>query len=317
MSRNRIYYFILNTNAGAGMGKNIWKSILKPELIRCGVHYRAYLCTYAGHATVLAKKMMAEHDGELTIVVVGGDGTFNEVLNGISDFGRVTFGFIPVGSANDLGYGLGISGDPLQSLRRILRCGRILHMDIGKTTFHRDGSSRYFAISSGIGLDAEACVQSYGGRIKNMLNRMHLGMLSYLLNAVRLVFVQPLGLAKLVFTDARGRERVIKVRRLYFLAGMNQPCEGGHLMMAPAASACDGKLSFAMAYGFGRAQALLSLALLALRRHEHIPGYEVVNARKCRIMLADNLQVHTDGETFGGHWDITVECLPKKLQIIL
>lgn len=317
MSRDKTYYFIVNLTAGTGKAKNIWKSVLKPELIRRGVHYRASMCTHAGHGTELARQMLREQAGEITLVVVGGDGTFNEVLNGITDFERVTVGFIPTGSANDLGYALGIPADPLLALRRVLRCGEILCMDIGRTTFHRDGSSRYFAISSGIGLDAEACRYSHGGRFKNILNRMHIGMLVYLLNTVRLVFGQPLGLAKLVFTDGRGRERVYKVRELYFLAGMNQPNEGGHLMMAPAASARDGKLSFAMACGLGRVQALFSLGLLALRRHENIPGYEVVNARKCHIMLADGLEVHTDGETFGGHWDITMECLPKKLQIIL
>lgn len=317
MSEEKTYYFIVNSMAGTGRAKNIWQGILKPELIRRGVHYRVYLCTYAGHATVLAKRVLAEHTGEVTLVVVGGDGTFNEVLNGITDFGRVTFGFIPAGSANDLGYALGISPEPLTALHRLLRCERIACIDIGRTTFHRDGSCRYFAISSGIGLDAEACRYSHGGRVKNFLNRMHLGMLIYLLNTVRLVFGQPLGVARLVFADGRGREKVYKVRGLYFLAGMNQPNEGGHLMMAPHADARDGKLSFAMAHGLGRFQALLSLALLVMQWHNRIPGYEVVNARKCHIMLADNLEVHTDGETFGGHWDITMECLPKKLQIIL
>lgn len=317
MSRDKTYYFIVNAAAGKGKAKNIWKSVLKPELIRRGVHYRASLCTHAGHATSLASQVLTEQSGEVTLVVVGGDGTFNEVLNGITDFGRVTVGFIPTGSANDLGYALGIPGDPLQALRRVLRCRRIAGMDIGRTTFHRDGSCRYFAISSGIGLDAEACRYSHGGRVKSVLNLLHLGMLIYLVNTVRLVFGQPLGLAKLVFTDGRGRERIMKVRELYFLAGMNQPNEGGHLLMAPAARAWDGKLSFAMAYGLGRMQALFSLALLALRMHEHIPGYEVVSARKCHIMLSDNLEVHTDGENFGRHWDITIECLPKKLQVIL
>lgn len=316
MNRDKTYYFILNVNAGARRGKNIWKSTLKPVLLRYGVHYRAYVCTYAGHATVLTRQVLEEQRGEVTLVVVGGDGTFNEVLNGITDFDRVTLGFIPTGSANDLGFAMGISSDPKQALLHILRCKRLVRMDVGRTVFHRDGSSRYFAISSGVGLDAEACRYSHGGRVKNTLNRLHLGMLTYLVNTVRIVFTQPLGTAKLIFSDARGRERIYKVHGLYFLAGMNQPCEGGHLMMAPLASARDGKLSFAMAHGLGRVQALVSLALLVLQWHKYIPGYEVVNARRCHVMLADNFEVHTDGENFGRHWDITIECLPKKLQMI-
>lgn len=317
MSRNKTYYFIVNGNAGGGRGNHVWKRILKQELIRRGVHYRAYECAYPGHATELAARIIAEHSGELTLTVVGGDGTFNEVLNGITDFERVTVGFLPVGSANDLGFALGLPDNYIQALNRILGSGRICRMDIGKTTFHRDGSSRYFAISSGVGMDAAVCKNSRSGKLKNVLNRLHLGMLIYLVNAVRIVFCQPLTVGKLIFSDSKGNTKERKVHRLYFLAGMNQPYEGGHLAMAPHARANDGKLCFSMAHDLNRVQALFSLALLALNKYEHIPGYEVVSARKCHIMLKDNLEVHTDGETFGGHWDITVECLPKKLQLIL
>lgn len=317
MSRDKTYYFIVNGNAGGGRGKYIWKNLLKRELIARGVHYRAYECAYPGHAAVLAEKICTGNSGALTLAVVGGDGTFNEVLNGITDFERVTVGFIPVGSANDLGYALGFSGDYLRALRRVLGSGKICRMDIGKTTFHRDGSSRYFAISSGVGMDAAVCKSSRSGKLKSMLNQMHLGMLIYLVNAVRIVFSQELNVGKLIFSDGKGNTKERKVHRLYFLAGMNQPYEGGHLAMAPHAKANDGKLSFAMAHDLSRVQALFSLALLAFNKHEHIPGYEVVSARKCHIMLKDNWEVHTDGETFGGHWDITVECLPRKLQMIL
>lgn len=314
---NRKYYFIVNGNAGVGRKKSIWKNVLKPELIRRGVYYHDYECSYPGHATKIAEQILSEHTGELMLVVVGGDGTFNEVLNGISDFSRVTLSYIPAGSANDLGYALGISSDPLCALRRILDGGRLYRMDIGKTIFHRDKTSRYFAISSGVGLDAEACRHSGEGRLKALLNRIHLGKLIYMLNTVRLVLSYPVTDGKLIFVNEKGELTERRVRRLFFLAGMNQPYEGGHLAMAADAKSNDGKLSFAMAHDLSNVQALFSLALLALKLHEHIPGYEVVDARACHIMLKDNLEVHTDGETFGGQWDITIECLPKKLQLLL
>ncbi|MGN0344154.1 MAG: diacylglycerol/lipid kinase family protein [Lachnospiraceae bacterium] len=316
MNRNETYYFIVNGNAGVGRKKNIWKHVLKPELIRRGVHYHQYECSYPGHGTKIATQILEEHPGDLTLVVVGGDGSFNEVLNGITDFSRVTLCYIPAGSANDLGYSLGISSDPLRALTQILDGGRIYDMDIGKTTFHRDKTSRYFAISSGIGLDAEACVSS-GGRLKAALNRIHLGKLIYMINTVRSILSYPATEGKLVFVNANGELTERKVHRLFFLAGMNQPYEGGHLAMAAGAKSNDGRLSFAMAHDLGNVKALFSLALLALKLHERIPGYEVVDARACHVMLKDNLEVHTDGETFGKHWDVTIECLPKKLQLRL
>lgn len=316
MEKNKTYYFIVNGKAGAGRKKNIWKHVLKPELIRRGVYFHQYECSYPGHGTKIVAQIMAEHSGELTLVVVGGDGTFNEVLNGITDFSRVTLSYIPAGSANDLGYALGISGDPLRVLKKILDGGRIYQMDIGKTTFHRDESARYFAISSGIGLDAEAC-RGAKGRLKEVLNRLHLGKLIYMLNTIHLVLAYPATEGKLVFFDKKGKPTERRVHRLFFLAGMNQPYEGGHIQMARGARSDDGKLSFAMAHDLSNVKALFSLALLALRQQKHITGYEVVEARACHIMLKDNFEVHTDGETFGGQWDVTMECLPKKLQMLL
>ena len=316
MNKNETYYFIVNGNAGAGRKKNIWKNILQPELIRRGVHYREYECSYPGHGAKLASQILSEHPEELMIVVVGGDGTFNEVINGITDFTRVTLSYIPAGSANDLGYALGISDDPLRALTRILDGGIIYAMDLGKTTFYQDHTTRYFAISSGIGLDAEACSHAEG-KLKAFLNRIHLGKLIYMVNTVKLVLSYPATEGKLVFVNANGEQKERRVHRLFFLAGMNQPYEGGHLAMAAGARSNDGKLSFALAQNLSNVQALFSLALLSVKLHERIPGYEVVDARACHIMLKDNLEVHTDGETFGGHWNITIECLPKKLQMRL
>ena len=316
MKSDETYYFIVNGNAGVGRKKSIWKHSLKPELIRRGVHYHAYECSCPGHATTLAEQILSEHVGNIRLIVVGGDGTFNEVLNGITDFTRVTLSYIPAGSANDLGYSLGISADPLQALRRILDGGRIYQMDIGKTTFHRDETSRYFAISSGIGLDAEACSHA-GGRLKAFLNRIHLGKLIYMLNTVRLVLTYPATDGKLIFVNKNGDLLERKVHRFFFLAGMNQPYEGGHLAIAAGAKSDDGKFSFAMAHDLSNGKALFALALLALKMHDRIRGYEVVDACACHVMLKDNLEVHTDGETFGRQWDITIECVPKKLQLLL
>ena len=313
---NHKYYFIVNGNAGAGRKKSVWRDVLKPELIRRGVFYHKYECSYPGHGTKIVAQILAEHPDELTLVVVGGDGTFNEVLNGITDFDRVILGYIPAGSANDLGYALGISANPLKALTQILDGGRIYDMDIGKTTFHRHNTSRYFAISSGIGLDAEAC-RNAGGKLKAFLNRIHLGKLIYILNTVRLVLAYPATDGKLVFVNEEGTLFERKVHRLFFLAGMNQPYEGGHIAMAVDAKSNDGRLSFAMAYDLTNKKALFSLALLALKMHERILGYEVVDACACHIMLKDNSEVHTDGETFGRQWDITIECLPKKLHLLL
>ena len=53
-------------------------------------------------------------------VVLGGDGTLNEVLSGIKSLEKVTLGYIPIGSCNDFAIGTGIPGDPFEALDTIL-----------------------------------------------------------------------------------------------------------------------------------------------------------------------------------------------------
>ena len=319
MSRtDKRYHVIINEVAGGGQKKRIWQEKLKPELIRRGVHFRAYECVCVGDSEKAMKLIQQEQEKELTIIVIGGDGTFNEVINHVYDFSRITFGFIPMGSANDLGFALGIPGDPVQALIHILRGDQIRAIDLGRTIYQNGAQVRYFAISSGVGLDAEACRVSIKSDLKAFLNRIHLGRLIYLINAVKMLFTQPLANGRLTFFDSQGNEIHKKVHRLYFLAGMNQPNEGGHLVMAPGAKPNDGRLSFALAEDMSRPQALYSLALLALRRTDLIAsGYEVIDARGCRIDLDEPLELHTDGETHGRYAHVLIECLPGRLQMLL
>ncbi len=315
MSRVDRYHVIINEVAGGGQKKQIWQKQLKPELIRRGIHFRAYECVCVGDNKKAMDQIQQEPDRQLTIIVIGGDGTFNEVLNHVYDFSRITFGFIPMGSANDLGFSLGIPDDPIRALIHILRGDKIRAIDLGRTVYQ--DCERYFAISSGIGLDAESCRVSVRSGLKTFLNRIHLGRLIYLINALKILFTQPLTNGTLTFYDSRGREKQRKVQRLYFLAGMNQPNEGGHLIMAAGAKPGDGKLSFALAENINRFQALISLALLVLHRTDHIEGYEVIDARGCRIDLETPLELHTDGETHGRKEHVVIECIPGRLQMLL
>ncbi len=316
MNDEKIYYFLINGRAGVGKKKNIWRQVLKPRLIERGVRFRAYETTSTKEFSRTVEQIQDEHSGELRLVVVGGDGTFNEALNHIRDFSRVLLGFIPTGSANDLGYALGIPSDPVHALNMMLHADGT-SMDIGQTVFHEDGSMRYFAISSGAGLDAGACSQVSRGRLKAVLNRMHLGLLAYGISALRLVLRGPLADGRVVFTDTDGTEHVRELKNLYFLAGMNQPNEGGHLIMADGASPYDGRLSYAFAYGMKRWQALLALGLLVLRKTDLVKKYEVIDAKDCSLTLTRPQEVHTDGETFGGYRRLTISCLPEKLRMLI
>lgn len=112
-------YFIVNEKSKSGNAKQIWKEIEEVLKVR-NVSYQAFVSEYRGHAGKLAAEICAMDDNDICLVAVGGDGTANEVINGITDFEKVRFGVIPTGSGNDLARGLLLSKDPKNGAIHIL-----------------------------------------------------------------------------------------------------------------------------------------------------------------------------------------------------
>lgn len=94
--RTIMYTFITNPNARSGLGIQMWKSI---ELVlkEKNILYEVFFTKYQHHATKIVRQITADHEPH-TIIVLGGDGTINEVISGIVDLAKVTLGYIPIGS---------------------------------------------------------------------------------------------------------------------------------------------------------------------------------------------------------------------------
>ena len=185
-------YFIVNEKSRSGRGAQIWKEVQR-ELVKRGIHYRHYVTEHEGHATRLAVEICAKTDDDICLAVVGGDGTANEVINGITHPEKVRFGLIPTGSGNDLARGLKLSGTPLENLARMLSCmqrGReaCTVIDLGEVAWDDCEKPRKFAISAGVGLDALVCKKALTSKLKVFLNKLHLGKLTYLLITVQSLF---------------------------------------------------------------------------------------------------------------------------------
>lgn len=302
-------YFIVNTHSRTGKAAKIWEEV-KQELKRQSVEFQAFLTEYVGHATQLATDISSQEIEVIHLVVVGGDGTFNEVLNGIVDFDKVSFGYIPTGSGNDLGRGLGIKGSPTEILQRVLKNETERRMDLGKVTY-ADGH-HYFAISSGIGLDAEVCKMALDSKLKKFLNAIHLGKLTYLLLTLKALRTMPEVKVKVKLDN----DEEIALERAIFAVAMNHKYEGGGIAMAPNASAFDGKLSLACVHGFSRPRALFSLGTLVSGKPEKIKGFDIYHCKSAQLTIEKPMVVHADGEYCGDREVITFSCEEAKLRLL-
>lgn len=112
--------FIVNPTAGGKDGKKIKKALPKIEkhLLEKGVKYVIHMTKHVNQATEITDKLIKQ--GATCIVVIGGDGTLHEVINGFSNFDKVSLGIIPCGTGNDFASALGLPLDPIEALDIIL-----------------------------------------------------------------------------------------------------------------------------------------------------------------------------------------------------
>lgn len=112
--------FIINPLAGGKCGKKVKLAVSTVENIlkNANVPYALHYTEYPRHATKITEDLIK--NGATDIIVIGGDGSLHEVLNGFSDFDKVALGLIPCGTGNDFASAVGIPEDPEKALAIIL-----------------------------------------------------------------------------------------------------------------------------------------------------------------------------------------------------
>ena len=115
-----MFHIVYNPIAGKGRSAR-FRAELEPRLAALGVAHRFYETHRHGEAVEIVRKLTEAAGGsEIDIVAMGGDGTLNEVLNGMTDPGRVRLGVIPCGSGNDFATAAGIQVDRIRMLSVVM-----------------------------------------------------------------------------------------------------------------------------------------------------------------------------------------------------
>lgn len=308
-----MYYFIINPKSCSGRGIKYWWAV-KDELDKREITYTAVFTKHSGHATQLAKEICNEYAGIKNIVILGGDGTFNEVINGIEDFSEVLLGYIPSGSSNDLARSLGIPKDPIASLNNILKPTKFKYLDYGTMSFPgTDIAPRKFACSSGIGYDASVCDEVQSSPLKKRFNRFGAGKFVYISIAIKqIITVKRLNAT--VIIDGLKKNTY---QNVLLISNMIHKYEGGGCMMAPHADPCDGKLSICLVHGLSPAKAFVLLPTIFPGKHTNFKGVEALHCSEIEIITDRDACIHTDGEVISHYRHIKVSCTPGLIRMIL
>ncbi|MGB3904062.1 MAG: diacylglycerol kinase family protein [Anaerolineae bacterium] len=199
---------------------------------RLGVHCALKFTEHKGHGMELASRGVAE--GYRTIVAVGGDGTVNEVVNGVAGSEAAVFS-IPVGAGNDFLRSIGIW--TWEEACCVLAEGHFTHVDLGLAEYQDDAGQRkqrYYAVLADVGFGSEV-VDNAPRRFRHALG----GGLGYVVGLYR------------TGTYGHSRARRMKVRvegelrydeELLLVEALNGMYAGGGLKVAPKAKLNDGLL---------------------------------------------------------------------------
>jgi len=287
-------YFIINPKAKNGYSLKVWTKVER-ELNRKHISYEAFLTKYKGNGYEIAEKLVAESDGSLvTIAVVGGDGTLNEIINGVITYSNVRIGFIPAGSGNDYARGFQLPKKPLNALTFILREWKHEPMltDVGKIV-DEDGNDKYFINNMGAGLDGTISKQVNRSIVKKWLNKLSLGSLVYVYFLIKEVLFYKRTTVQLLI-DGKQYE----FPSTWFVTISNQPFYGGGMKIAPRAITDDGLLDIVVVHNLSRIKMLSVFVSVFWGGHTGFKEVKMMTGREISIHSSTPIEAHADGDYF-------------------
>lgn len=286
------YYFIVNPTSGRGKAAQ-GAELLKEKLIQRRVDHDIVFTEKPMHAQDLAEQAARKFD---VIVIVGGDGTIQEVLNGMvgSD---AAFGILPLGSGNDFVRAVPIPTHLDNSLDILLR-DRRKRIDLAKV------NDRIYHNGVGVGFDAWAV---HTGNKVNWLR----GNAIYLYAVLHtLINFKPQNV-ELTFNDQT------YINDYFLMTIANGVALGGGFKLTPDAELDDGFLDLCLVQNMPMASIVRNLLKVYSGKHKEDPRVEIVKAKKVSIRSENGFAAHADGELMSLNMkELNIEILPKIIDLI-
>ncbi len=292
---------IVNPNAARGRGQKVWQALERRARNLLG-SYELARTERPGHAVQLARELA--HSGCSRLVGVGGDGTFNEIVNGLLEDDlpvnpELVLGLVPIGTGGDYQRSLELPKDPLQALQ-VAIVGRPVTIDVGKVSFHDASGSlsfRYFANLTSIGIGGEVAARAH--------NRLAVlgGKTSFFWATVQVIATFKGKPVRVSFDD--GPEYRYQILNI---AIGNGRFHGGGMYVCPLARLDDGWLDVTVIEHLGLKILLRDLRYLYSGNIYEHPLCHHFRARKIVARSDELTRLEIDGEPLG--------CLPAEVVVL-
>ncbi len=304
------YLVVVNPNAGKKTAKQQWPIISK-LLDSKGIVYDTEFTQYRHHAIKLVKSKI-EENGYTRILAIGGDGTINEVVNGILLQNKfpakdILLGVITIGTGNDWAKMFQIPTNIDEAVNVICN-ERIFVQDVGKVYYYIGDKKecRYFINAAGLGFDALVTDNTNIAKEKGKSSTF-----SYLSNMIKSLYKY-----KSVDVKVSIGQRQIHSGTLFTLSLAIGKYTGGGMMQTPNAISDDGLFDLMLVDNIAKTK--------LIRKVKKLFDGKINKIKEVKSFLTDNLQVESDsklmieidGENIG-HGPLEFELVHKGLQIII
>ena len=292
---------LANPTAGGGLGR---EALPRLKAFASQKHWSAEFRS-ADSSTEF--EQIAREDaaaGRERIFALGGDGTFQALLNAVAGNTNVSIGVLPAGGGNDLAAALGLPLDPVRAAEMTLTDGEAVQLDAARARTG-NGLERLYMGGGGVGLDAEAA------RFASGVYRKMRGRSRYLLSAIR-ALGRFHGIT--VRVSMQGSEQTILQATALVLGVLNTPSYGGGLRLAPEANLEDGRLDLVLLENLTALEIARMLPRVAISgeiRTQRIQRFCVTQAR---IETDRPCAFHADGEIIG-LTPVEIAVVPRAMRV--
>ncbi|HCU56033.1 MAG TPA: hypothetical protein DIC18_01710 [Clostridiales bacterium] len=291
-----MYHIIYNPSSGQKKTKKAAEEVML-ALKQAGHNAVFHPTEWKGHCTEIVREINASPEPQ-KVLIIGGDGTFSEALNGVTNFESITFGLIPCGTGNDFAKKLSLPKKPKKAVARILKgaVNRIDYLDLG---------SRRCLNVCGLGMDVDvlvkyASMKHFRGKIKYYLS------LFYVLTH---------------FKPHRVRYTVngVENEQDVFMVGVcNGSYIGGGMAIAPGSNVKDGVLDLVVIDNIKRSKLLFRLIAFLRGKIDKQPCTHTFRSTEAQVEVLNEGtgKIQVDGEVIDTA-RIDAKIVPNGLKMFL
>ena len=301
------WFVIVNPNAGRRKGEKDWLEIAQ-LLNEAGIKFLNVFTEHTNHAMKLARKYI--ENGYRKILVVGGDGTLNEVVNGVFTQKRyapheITLAMIPVGTGNDWGRSFNIPSDYREAIR-VISDFKTRLQDVGRVEYMYNNltKQRHFINMAGLGFDAMVAK-----RTNKVKQQGKSGPFSYLISLFTSLVSYNTVVCR-VLVD--GKELNTDI---FSMSVAICKFNGGGMMQAPDAIPDDGLFDVTIITRVSRLEVVKNVKKLYDGSYVKMPQVKTFRGATVEIEANPDMFLETDGESLG-HTPMKFEIIPRCINVV-